>query len=121
MSSLDASSTTNTTATTKIDEQHLNVSSYYEKTKSHEVTFGKIRDDGLGDGLANSVHLGDVTSSLHANADINTLETIGSEEEERFLDLPAHGVGLDVLNGATVHLHNTFSFLAVGNSDGAFL
>ena len=46
-----------------------------------------VGDDGLGDGLTDGVDLGGVTTTGDANADIDTGELVGSDDQKGLVDL----------------------------------
>lgn len=46
-----------------------------------------VGDDGLGNSLANSIDLGSVTTTSDTDADINTGEFIGANNQKRLVNL----------------------------------
>lgn len=46
-----------------------------------------VGDEGLGDGLADSVDLGGVATAGHADADVDGGELVETDDEERLVDL----------------------------------
>ena len=46
-----------------------------------------VGDDGLGDGLADGVDLGGVTTTSDADADVNTGELVSADNQEGLVDL----------------------------------
>lgn len=46
-----------------------------------------VGNDGLGDGLADGVDLGGVTTTRDADADVDTGELVEADDEERLVDL----------------------------------
>lgn len=64
--------------------------------------FGVVRDEGLGNGLADSVHLGRVPSSLDPDSDINAGELVFTDDENGFVDLETEDLGLNEVYGGTV-------------------
>jgi hypothetical protein len=46
-----------------------------------------VGDEGLGDGLADGVDLGGVTTTGDADADVDTGELVRTDDEERLVDL----------------------------------
>lgn len=46
-----------------------------------------VGDDGLGDGLTDGVNLGGVTTTGDADADVDTGELVGSNDQEGLVDL----------------------------------
>ena len=75
----------------------------------------------LGEEGRLTIDLRSVTTSVGANADVNSGEPLGSEEEQGLPDLQAEGLGLSEVKGDTVDLDHTLALLAVGNSGGGFL
>lgn len=61
----------------------------YGEKKQKEQTSSKERKthDGLGNGLTDSVDLGNMSSSIDANTNIDVLETVLSNNEERLLNV----------------------------------
>lgn len=55
---------------------------------------------------ARTVDLCRVTSTLHADADVDVLEPVAAEEQDWLEHLQAESLGLHQLNGATVDLHH---------------
>jgi hypothetical protein len=49
-----------------------------------------VGDDGLGDGLANGIDLGDVTTTGDADTDVDTGELVEANNQERLVDLYIH-------------------------------
>lgn len=46
-----------------------------------------VGDEGLGDSLTDGVDLGSVTTTGDADTDVNTGELVGTDDEERLVDL----------------------------------
>lgn len=46
-----------------------------------------VGDDGLGDGLADGVDLGGVTTAVDADADVDAGELVGADDQEGLVDL----------------------------------
>lgn len=46
-----------------------------------------IGDDGLGNGLADGVHLRGLTTTRHADTDVNVGKFVGANDQEGFVDL----------------------------------
>ena len=62
-----------------------------------------------------------MTTSVGADADVDSSEPLGSEEEEGLPDLKAESLGLSKVEGNTVDLDHSLALLAVGNGGGGFL
>ena len=80
-----------------------------------------VGDDGLGNGLTDSVELGCATASLYSDAHVNIGEAGKAKEEEGFQNLGAKSGGLNELDGLSVHLDKATAALAVCDGDGGFL
>ena len=68
-----------------------------------------------------TIDLRSVTTSVGADADVDSSEPLGSEEEEGLPDLKAESLGLSKVEGNTVDLDHSLALLAVGNGGGGFL
>jgi len=68
-----------------------------------------------------TIDLRSVTTSVGADADVNSSEPLGSEKEQGLPDLQAESLGLSKVQGNTVDLDHSLALLAVGNSGGGFL
>jgi hypothetical protein len=75
----------------------------------------------LGDSLADSKHLGSVSTTLHADADVNVGESASTEQKDRLVGLHAEHFRLEELDGASVDLDESLSALAQGHSNCGFL
>ena len=85
------------------------------------LTLLVVGDKSLGDGLTNGIHLSSVTTTLHADADIDILEASVAQKEHGLEDLEAEGLRLQELDGLTIDLDQSTTLLAVRNSDSGFL
>uniref|UniRef100_A0A182KI90 Uncharacterized protein n=2 Tax=Anopheles christyi TaxID=43041 RepID=A0A182KI90_9DIPT len=79
------------------------------------------RDQRLRDSLADGVDLGNMTTTVHPDADINTGELFLAEQQQRLLQLVAQDLRFDLVEWATVHTQQSLSALAVSNGGGGFL
>ena len=79
------------------------------------------RNQRLGDGLADGVDLGDMTTTGNADPDVDTGELFLAEQQQRLLELVLQNLGFDLVQRAAVHSQQTLSALAVRNSGGGFL
>ena len=66
------------------------------------VVLGEVGDDGLGDRLADGVHLRGVTSTLDADADVDALERLLAGDKDTLVDLEAELLGLEEVDGRAV-------------------
>ena len=80
-----------------------------------------VGDQGLGDGLSDSVNLGDVTTPRDPDTNINIGELVKTNNEERLVDLEAEDLRLDKLERSSIDLDETTAGLAVGNGGGRLL
>ena len=55
--------------------------------KGVRLTFLVPGNEGLGDGLTDRVDLGDVTTTLDTDTDVDLTVPVGAEEEDRLPDL----------------------------------
>ena len=78
-------------------------------------------NNGLGDCLADSKHLGSVSTTLNADADVNVGKSAGAEKKDRLVGLDSEHFRLEKFNGASVDLDDSLSALAQGNSNCRFL
>lgn len=70
-----------------------------------------VGDEGLGDSLTDGVDLGSVTTTGDADTDVNTGELVGTDDEERLVDLEAEDLRLDQREGLAVDLDETLALL----------
>ena len=80
-----------------------------------------VGDQRLGDGLPDGVNLGDATSALDADANVDVGESGFAQEKHWLLKLGTKGDGLDELQRPAIHLDETLAVLAVGDGGGRFL
>ncbi len=65
--------------------------------------------------------MGDLTTTLDLDADVNVGETLLAQKQDWLLDLGAESVWLDELEWRSVDLEETVAFLGVGKGDGGLL
>ena len=80
-----------------------------------------VRDERLSDRLSHGVHLGHVSATLHADANVNIRETLLAEQKDRLNRLEAESVRLHEVNRDAVEANKALSSLGVGDRDGGFL
>lgn len=80
-----------------------------------------VGNDTLGNSLTDGVNLGDVTTTVNADTDVNVGELVETSDEEGLVDLVSEDLGLDKGDGRTVDLEETLTGLDVGNSSGSLL
>lgn len=82
------------------------------------VVLGVVCDDSLGDGLSDSVHLGNVSTTLDANPDVNGGEFVFADDEDGLVDLIAEDLRPDEVDGGAVNTDETAALASVGDSGG---
>ena len=70
-----------------------------------------VCDDRLGDGLADGVDLGSVSTSGDADADVDTSELVEADNQERLVDLESQDLGLDEAERLAVDLNQSLTSL----------
>lgn len=78
-------------------------------------------DQSLGNGLANGVDLGHITTTADADADIHALEPASAQQQNGLLDLEAQQLGLNEFEGLAVDADHTLAASAVGHRNGGLL
>ena len=68
-----------------------------------------------------TVDLGNATSSLDGDADIEVGESLGAQEQNGLHRLHLQTLGLENIDGLTIQLHHSLSVGAVSNSNGSLL
>merc|ERR1719281_1992877 len=79
-----------------------------------------VRDDGLGDCLANRVDLRDETASTNANADVDLRESLLPEKQDGLIDLHLQNFGTNQVHRAAVDAHQATPGLTERDGDRAF-
>ena len=64
-----------------------------------------------------TIDLRDITTTTDADADVDVLEDLIAEDEDRLEDLEAEDLGLDELDGAAVDADEALALLADGDCD----
>jgi len=80
-----------------------------------------VRNERLCDGLADSVHLRGVSTTLHAEADVNGAERLLTGNEDRLVDLQAENLGRDERDGRAVEVDKTATLLGMRDRRGSLL
>ena len=62
-----------------------------------------------------------MSTTLHANADVNVGKLVRADAEDGLVDLELQDLGLNELNGGSVEADEALASLAVSNSSGGFL
>ena len=70
-----------------------------------------VGNDGLGNGLTDSVNLGSVSTASNSDADVDTSELVETDDQEGFVDLESQDLGLDEVEGLSVDLNEPLSCL----------
>lgn len=79
------------------------------------------RHQGLGDGLADGVDLGDMTTTGNPDADVDAGELFLAEQQQRLLQFVLEDLGFDLVQRASVHAEQAPAALAVRNGGRGFL
>jgi len=74
-----------------------------------------VCNDRLGDGLADGVDLGCVSTSGNSDADVDASELVQADNQEGFVDLESQDLGLDEVERLSVDLDQSLTSLAVGD------
>jgi hypothetical protein len=80
-----------------------------------------VSDKTAGDGLANGVDLGNVTTTGNADADVDVGELLGAEDGDGLEQLSAEELGDNVGKGDAVDLDHALTGLNLGDSGGGLL
>ena len=80
--------------------------------------FRVVGNNGLGDGLADSVHLGCVSSSLDTDTDVNATEGVLAGNKDSFVDLETEDLRLEEVDGGAVNVDEATALLGVGDRSG---
>lgn len=75
----------------------------------------------LGDSLTDGVDLGDMSSTADADTDVHTSELLLAEQQDGLLQFVLEDLGLDVLDGATVHPQESIAARAISDGCGGLL
>jgi len=70
-----------------------------------------VGDDGLGDGLTDGVDLRCLTTTGNSDTDIDTGESLETDDEEGFVDLESQDLRLDQVQWLSVDLDKSLSGL----------
>ena len=79
---------------------------------------GVVRDESLGDRLADSVHLRSVSTTLDAETDVNCRERLLASNEDGLVDLHTEDLGLEEGERRAVNVDQTTTLLGVCNRGG---
>lgn len=82
------------------------------------LVLGIVRNKGLGDGLSDSVYLGDVATTLDAHTDVDAREGFLANDQDRLVDLVPEDFGLDEADGGAVDTDETAALTRVGDGGG---
>ena len=74
---------------------------------------GIVGDDGLGDRLADGVHLRGVTSTLDTDADVDALERLLAGDKDTLVNLEAELLGLEEVDGRAVDADDALALTSV--------
>ena len=76
---------------------------------------GVVRNDGLGDGLADGVYLGSVSTTLDADTDVDGGKAVLTRDEDGLVDLEAEDLRLEEVDGGAVDVDEATALLGVGD------
>lgn len=82
------------------------------------VVLRVVRDDRLGDCLADGVHLRRVSSSLHPHTDVDGREGLFADDEDWLVDFVPEDLGLHEVDGRAVDLNQSTAFTGVCDRGG---
>ena len=80
--------------------------------------FSVVCNDGLRNGLTDSINLRGVSSSLHAYANVNSAVRVLPGDKNSLIDLEAKDFGLEERQRRAVDVNETSSLLCVGDRGG---
>ena len=83
-----------------------------------------VGDDALGDGLTDGVDLGSAATRADADADVELLELVSTDDQEGLSELHGQGLGGDEVDGRAIDTENAGGVLGgldEHNSDGGLL
>ena len=85
------------------------------------LVLGVVGDESFCDGLTDSVDLGDVTTTLHSDADVDAGEGLLADDEDGLVDLVAEDFGFDELDGGAVDADEASALTSVGDGGGSLV
>ena len=85
------------------------------------LTLLVVCDERLGQGLSDGVDLAGASTALDADPHVDVGEPVGAQQQQRLLQLVLECLGLDLVQGAAVHLDEALTALAVSDGGGSFL
>ena len=80
-----------------------------------------IGNDGLADGLADSIDLANMTTTVDAKADVKLLHTVLTDKEKWLHQLSLKGLASNLIKWGAVQLDKATALMAVSNSGGGSL
>lgn len=80
-----------------------------------------VGDQTLGNGLADSIELRNVTTTGDADADVEVGVVLRAQNKDGLENLETEDLRLDEGDGDTVKFEQTFTLVDVGNSSGSLL
>lgn len=82
---------------------------------------GVVCDNRLGNGLADGVNLRCVSTTLHTNTDVDSLESLFASNEHGLVDLEAQDLGLEEVDRRAIDVDEATTLLSVGNRSGGLM
>ena len=80
-----------------------------------------VSNNALGNGLTDGVNLGNVTTTVNSDSNVNVGELVKTSNEEGLVNLVTEDLGLNKGDGGTINLEETLTGLDVGNSSSSLL
>lgn len=80
-----------------------------------------VRNNTLGQSLADSVNLGSVTATLDGDADVDLGKGLLAQNQDGLENLQAKSLGLSEFDGLAIELDQAVSGLALSDSGGSLL
>jgi len=84
------------------------------------LTFLVVGNQGLGNSLSDSVDLGNMTTALDFDSDINTSKTVLAQKENGFVEFVLEETGFNDGQWSAIHFNEPMAAFAVRNSRGGF-
>ena len=79
------------------------------------LVLGVVGNNGLGDGLTDSVNLRGVSTTLDTDTDVNDTESVLAGGKDGLVDLESEDLRLEEVEGRAVNVDEATTLLSVGN------
>lgn len=83
--------------------------------------FGVVRNEGLGNGLTDRVHLGRVPSTLDPDTNVDRRVLVFADNEDGLVDFETQDLGLDEVYGGAVDADEATTFPGVCDGGGGLV